>query len=106
MAVNLIAVQVKLFERVATSRVNDNLFKRFDKLDAVLYAALAFLACNDSRYAVALQVAYRLWSCVIAAHRMMLNIWQRVNHSLRSIISVSYTHLRAHETPEHLVCRL
>src|SRR5678815_1344019 len=22
------------------------------------------------------------------------------------IISVSYTHLRAHETPEHLVCRL
>eukprot|EP00658_Telonema_sp_P-2_P060120 TRINITY_DN49132_c0_g1_i1.p1 TRINITY_DN49132_c0_g1~~TRINITY_DN49132_c0_g1_i1.p1 ORF type:complete len:431 (-),score=107.60 TRINITY_DN49132_c0_g1_i1:11-1303(-) len=25
---------------------------------------------------------------------------------LRSIIPVSYTHLRAHETPEHLVCRL
>src|SRR5678815_3586027 len=24
----------------------------------------------------------------------------------RGIISVSYTHLRAHETPEHLVCRL
>src|SRR5678816_4718264 len=23
-----------------------------------------------------------------------------------SVISVSYTHLRAHETPEHLVCRL
>src|SRR5678815_5995730 len=23
-----------------------------------------------------------------------------------SLISVSYTHLRAHETPEHLVCRL
>ena len=22
------------------------------------------------------------------------------------IIAVSYTHLRAHETPEHLVCRL
>ncbi|WP_458793142.1 response regulator, partial [Campylobacter coli] len=22
------------------------------------------------------------------------------------IVSVSYTHLRAHETPEHLVCRL
>src|SRR5678815_3263080 len=24
----------------------------------------------------------------------------------RGILSVSYTHLRAHETPEHLVCRL
>src|SRR5674536_373477 len=23
-----------------------------------------------------------------------------------SVIAVSYTHLRAHETPEHLVCRL
>ena len=23
-----------------------------------------------------------------------------------SLLSVSYTHLRAHETPEHLVCRL
>src|SRR5678816_397246 len=23
-----------------------------------------------------------------------------------SVVSVSYTHLRAHETPEHLVCRL
>eukprot|EP00658_Telonema_sp_P-2_P055036 TRINITY_DN43769_c0_g1_i1.p1 TRINITY_DN43769_c0_g1~~TRINITY_DN43769_c0_g1_i1.p1 ORF type:complete len:128 (+),score=31.25 TRINITY_DN43769_c0_g1_i1:108-491(+) len=26
--------------------------------------------------------------------------------SLTSILPVSYTHLRAHETPEHLVCRL
>ncbi len=24
----------------------------------------------------------------------------------RVVIAVSYTHLRAHETPEHLVCRL
>ena len=24
----------------------------------------------------------------------------------KCIISVSYTHLRAHETPEHLVCRV
>src|SRR5674536_381016 len=29
------------------------------------------------------------------------------NYSFRtSFIAVSYTHLRAHETPEHLVCRL
>mgnify|MGYP007068955288 CR=1 FL=1 len=26
--------------------------------------------------------------------------------TLRRNIPVSYTHLRAHETPEHLVCRL
>src|SRR5678816_4782605 len=26
--------------------------------------------------------------------------------AMHEIISVSYTHLRAHETPEHLVCRL
>ena len=34
----------------------------------------------------------------------------RANHRLdeasRAILAVSYTHLRAHETPEHLVCRL
>ena len=29
-----------------------------------------------------------------------------LNNSFLSKISVSYTHLRAHETPEHLVCRL
>src|SRR5678815_4639379 len=27
-------------------------------------------------------------------------------HSAHSLSPVSYTHLRAHETPEHLVCRL
>ena len=29
------------------------------------------------------------------------------NHTVvLSLVAVSYTHLRAHETPEHLVCRL
>ena len=27
-------------------------------------------------------------------------------HRARFLLAVSYTHLRAHETPEHLVCRL
>src|SRR5678815_5900922 len=31
---------------------------------------------------------------------------RRLQVSLYSSESVSYTHLRAHETPEHLVCRL
>src|SRR5678815_245491 len=28
-----------------------------------------------------------------------------VDRKARSVVPVSYTHLRAHETPEHLVCR-
>ncbi|WP_057040759.1 hypothetical protein, partial [Campylobacter coli] len=31
------------------------------------------------------------------------NLMLQLSHTLNS---VSYTHLRAHETPEHLVCRL
>src|SRR5678815_5504190 len=33
-------------------------------------------------------------------------IVQRSGFALDRLASVSYTHLRAHETPEHLVCRL
>src|SRR5678815_3852536 len=29
-----------------------------------------------------------------------------VDNHVRLLVAVSYTHLRAHETPEHLVCRL
>ena len=29
-----------------------------------------------------------------------------VENIVRNLFPVSYTHLRAHETPEHLVCRL
>src|SRR5678815_577372 len=40
--------------------------------------------------------------------------WEELNHGLFTALriqqigmsAVSYTHLRAHETPEHLVCRL
>src|SRR5678815_2850720 len=37
-----------------------------------------------------------------------LTLTKAANHSLteEGFIPVSYTHLRAHETPEHLVCRL
>src|SRR5678816_694701 len=31
---------------------------------------------------------------------------QRWRSDWNAVFSVSYTHLRAHETPEHLVCRL
>src|SRR5678816_515193 len=31
---------------------------------------------------------------------------RRFGNTIPILISVSYTHLRAHETPEHLVCRL
>ena len=35
----------------------------------------------------------------------LINTLNYVN-TLKSLGAVSYTHLRAHETPEHLVCRL
>src|SRR5674536_82753 len=33
-------------------------------------------------------------------------IWGDVDQVMQAFRPVSYTHLRAHETPEHLVCRL
>ena len=35
-----------------------------------------------------------------------MNIEQFLPNKKVRVVSVSYTHLRAHETPEHLVCRL
>src|SRR5678815_3640962 len=32
--------------------------------------------------------------------------WVNEHFKSHSVLTVSYTHLRAHETPEHLVCRL
>src|SRR5678816_4050137 len=32
--------------------------------------------------------------------------WNEAGVMVSGLVSVSYTHLRAHETPEHLVCRL
>ena len=38
---------------------------------------------------------------------MLQPAWSRnLQDALNNAASVSYTHLRAHETPEHLVCRL
>src|SRR5674536_394894 len=34
------------------------------------------------------------------------NLPAAVSDRYHGVVSVSYTHLRAHETPEHLVCRL
>ena len=34
------------------------------------------------------------------------NFWEAIKENLNSRDAVSYTHLRAHETPEHLVSRL
>src|SRR5674536_297399 len=40
------------------------------------------------------------------ALRFMRNSYLEIIFYTRSMSPVSYTHLRAHETPEHLVCRL
>src|SRR5678815_2351793 len=66
------------------------------------------------------------YNLLIALHRITpddlrsaqapMREWQRLGHPLpvyftveelsdAADVSVSYTHLRAHETPEHLVCR-
>eukprot|EP00658_Telonema_sp_P-2_P046236 TRINITY_DN34350_c0_g1_i1.p1 TRINITY_DN34350_c0_g1~~TRINITY_DN34350_c0_g1_i1.p1 ORF type:complete len:124 (+),score=20.54 TRINITY_DN34350_c0_g1_i1:110-481(+) len=38
--------------------------------------------------------------------RVGLHPWRSREYTHTSPVPVSYTHLRAHETPEHLVCRL
>src|SRR5674536_366937 len=42
---------------------------------------------------------------VVVAHRVHLRP-RLVDFAVDDALAVSYTHLRAHETPEHLVCRL
>src|SRR5678816_1685164 len=37
---------------------------------------------------------------------LLVAVYVPTNHLYLGDIAVSYTHLRAHETPEHLVCRL
>ena len=39
-------------------------------------------------------------------HGVVMGALSRLGSQLLSLGAVSYTHLRAHETPEHLVCRL
>src|SRR5678815_2955933 len=41
-------------------------------------------------------------------HKTLYNRWKRWGEMgvFLRMMAVSYTHLRAHETPEHLVCRL
>eukprot|EP00658_Telonema_sp_P-2_P025136 TRINITY_DN20119_c0_g1_i1.p1 TRINITY_DN20119_c0_g1~~TRINITY_DN20119_c0_g1_i1.p1 ORF type:complete len:177 (-),score=36.28 TRINITY_DN20119_c0_g1_i1:27-557(-) len=51
--------------------------------------------------------SFRLW----ADRRLVTSTVRRTNDATASVVrgrntAVSYTHLRAHETPEHLVCRL
>src|SRR5678816_879745 len=54
--------------------------------------------------------------CATVLHEGMLSpvlmyscetmVWNKRYRSKVQCVPVSYTHLRAHETPEHLVCRL
>ncbi|WP_228762104.1 2Fe-2S iron-sulfur cluster-binding protein, partial [Campylobacter coli] len=56
----------------------------------------------------------KVYSCNTKAKEGMVvesdlqNLWDERNEIMQAycINPVSYTHLRAHETPEHLVCRL
>eukprot|EP00658_Telonema_sp_P-2_P046248 TRINITY_DN34362_c0_g1_i3.p1 TRINITY_DN34362_c0_g1~~TRINITY_DN34362_c0_g1_i3.p1 ORF type:complete len:126 (+),score=25.65 TRINITY_DN34362_c0_g1_i3:223-600(+) len=44
----------------------------------------------------------RTTSCSIVSFSLAM----KKSKTLANVLAVSYTHLRAHETPEHLVCRL
>src|SRR5678816_893433 len=57
---------------------------RSDKLRIVRIAQMAFIV-----------EASTLWALTVTRHI-----------TIEWLLAVSYTHLRAHETPEHLVCRL
>ena len=54
-------------------------------------------------------VTGEITSAIILQERIHLTVGDKALTNLGSkdsVITVSYTHLRAHETPEHLVCRL
>eukprot|EP00658_Telonema_sp_P-2_P020345 TRINITY_DN18049_c0_g1_i2.p1 TRINITY_DN18049_c0_g1~~TRINITY_DN18049_c0_g1_i2.p1 ORF type:complete len:108 (-),score=17.34 TRINITY_DN18049_c0_g1_i2:47-370(-) len=70
-------------------------------------------ARNDVRLQLSLQLAdqvHVVFNRVRPAHCPLVvkhKHWNRMHSlALDLVIPVSYTHLRAHETPEHLVCRL
>src|SRR5678815_6027992 len=42
---------------------------------------------------------FEMWRHNITVHTL-------IHENVKMFMAVSYTHLRAHETPEHLVCRL
>ena len=61
----------------------------------------AFLSAREEELSqLSKETEYRLMLLETARKRL-----RTIQHS-RTRIPVSYTHLRAHETPEHLVCRL
>src|SRR5678816_1986674 len=86
------------------------------------YRARAYKRCRDGRMAyvsstsvLALPVPhspececrrFRAEYAFCAGHRSRRVYVPRPTPAWHYFIPVSYTHLRAHETPEHLVCRL
>src|SRR5678816_3399295 len=79
--------------------------KKHKKHKSVFYIICAFcaflwlnrlLALNDLHTRIELYLEFVLINILVLFHSCQ-------THGCRA---VSYTHLRAHETPEHLVCRL
>src|SRR5678815_2825537 len=65
------------------------------------------MAAHGERFDLLLgRRTYDLWS-VAWGKAPSSPIGDRINAATKYVVTpVSYTHLRAHETPEHLVCRL
>ena len=75
-------------------------------------------AAEDIEYVQRMRVASRRMRSALALFKRCFfkKDYQQINSQMRTVTkalgeardldAVSYTHLRAHETPEHLVCRL
>src|SRR5678816_2935357 len=55
-----------------------------------------------------IKILFGLWMVFLGLHFIESGLIFKKHQPFRwtTVIAVSYTHLRAHETPEHLVCRL
>src|SRR5678816_3137599 len=57
-------------------------------------------------YLLIYAIGYASWRMHYQYDHFLQTKFPGIEHTRQRALSVSYTHLRAHETPEHLVCRL
>src|SRR5678816_25963 len=73
--------------------------------EVYLFKQITFIILGMAVIYFAHRVNYTIWSKV-AYFLFIISIPLLIYTLFFGVRTVSYTHLRAHETPEHLVCRL